>query len=362
MDLDRIRTFVRNSSKGLAEVTRNKAVEVQFIHESVREFLLGKYEDQWSGASGNFVGYSHEILKSFCLAQLKASISQNVDIPDPLPQASKAAQLRETLSLKFPFLEYSVLNVLYHANGGQKNAMDQGDFLTDFPLKRWVFLNNTLERHDIRRYTESVSLIYILAEKNLADLIRIHPQRESCFDVQSERYGPPIFAALATGSHEAVQTFLEVQAEIQPGERQLYHLCKQYSENRYKHTNFGRNFTFSKQRGLTSYIAERGNEVILAFLYASGKLDVNSRDRHNRTPLSWAASNEREAVAKLLLEKGAELETKDKYNRTPLLWAAHNGHEAVVKLLLEKALSWRLETIMVRRRCHWRHVTGTRRW
>ncbi|KAH8781059.1 heterokaryon incompatibility protein-domain-containing protein [Diaporthe sp. PMI_573] len=41
--LDQMRTFVRTSSKGLAEVTRNKASEVQFIHESVRDFLLGRY-------------------------------------------------------------------------------------------------------------------------------------------------------------------------------------------------------------------------------------------------------------------------------------------------------------------------------
>ncbi|KAH8658829.1 heterokaryon incompatibility protein-domain-containing protein [Tricladium varicosporioides] len=46
IDLDQIKTFIRSSSKGLAEVTRNKASEVQFIHESVRDFLLGKYEDQ----------------------------------------------------------------------------------------------------------------------------------------------------------------------------------------------------------------------------------------------------------------------------------------------------------------------------
>ncbi|KAL5324994.1 hypothetical protein ACEPPN_006116 [Leptodophora sp. 'Broadleaf-Isolate-01'] len=119
VELDQIKTFVRSSSKGLAEVTRNKASEVQFIHESVRDFLLGKYEGQWSRVSGNFVGHGHEILRNCCLAQLNASISEGVDIPDPLPQASKAAQLRETISLKFPFLEYSVLNVLRHANGAQ---------------------------------------------------------------------------------------------------------------------------------------------------------------------------------------------------------------------------------------------------
>jgi ankyrin repeat protein len=42
---------------------------------------------------------------------------------------------------------------------------------------------------------------------------------------------------------------------------------------------------------------------------------------------------------KLLLEKGTELETKDKdYGWTPLSWAASNGREAVVKLLLEKGV------------------------
>jgi ankyrin repeat protein len=338
VELVQMKTFVRSSSKGLAEVTRNKTSEVQFIHESVRDFLLGKYEGQWSGVSGNFVGHGHEILRDCCLAQLNASISQDVDIPDPLPQASKAAQLRETISLKFPFLEYSVLNVLRHANGAQQNAMEQGDFLADFPLQRWIFLNNTLERYDIRRYTESVSLLYILAEKNLADLIRIHPQRESCFDVEYERYGLPIFAALATGSYEAVQAFLEVQAEIKPQKPPLHHLCKQYSENRNKRTNFGRNFTFSRQRSVFSHVAEQGDEVILTFLCASGKLDVETKDKnYGQTPLSWAAEKGHEAVVKLLLEKGAEMETKDdNYSRTPLSWAAEKGHEAVVKLLLEK--------------------------
>jgi ankyrin repeat protein len=37
---------------------------------------------------------------------------------------------------------------------------------------------------------------------------------------------------------------------------------------------------------------------------------------------------------KLLLEKGAELETKDKDSLTPLLWAVGHRHEAMVKLLL----------------------------
>jgi ankyrin repeat protein len=49
-----------------------------------------------------------------------------------------------------------------------------------------------------------------------------------------------------------------------------------------------------------------------------------------------AASNGHEAVVKLLLEKGADMERKSSNGRTPLWWAAEGGHEAVMKLLLEK--------------------------
>ena len=67
-----------------------------------------------------------------------------------------------------------------------------------------------------------------------------------------------------------------------------------------------------------------------------GRRGVQDLD-YGRTPLSWAAEKGHEAVVKLLLEKGADVESKDRhYGQTPLSWAARSGHEAVVKLLLEK--------------------------
>ncbi|TVY31662.1 Vegetative incompatibility protein [Lachnellula occidentalis] len=336
VELDVMKTFVRSSSKGLAEVTRNKASKVQFIHESVRDFLLGKYGDRFTGVSSNFIGHSHELLRDCCLAQLNASIHQDIAIPDPLPKASEAAQLRQTVSSKFPFLEYSVLNVFHHANSAQRNAMDQSDFLADFPLQKWILHNNTIEKHDIRRYTQSVSFLYILAERNSADLIRISPQRKSGFDVESDRYGLPLFAALANKSHEAVQTLLEVQAaEVQPDNPLLHHLCKQYSENKNKPIDIGRDFVYSRQKGVFVSVAELREEIFLPFLSALGKFDVEWKDRLGSTPLSWVARSGRETAVKSLLEKGAELESRNNLDQTPLSCAARYGHKAVVKLLLE---------------------------
>lgn len=55
-----------------------------------------------------------------------------------------------------------------------------------------------------------------------------------------------------------------------------------------------------------------------------------------QTPLSWAIYNGHEAIARLLLEKGADLESKDKHSYPPLSRAIYNSHEAIAKLLLEK--------------------------
>ena len=54
---------------------------------------------------------------------------------------------------------------------------------------------------------------------------------------------------------------------------------------------------------------------------------------------------------------------RSSYGRTPLSWAARNGHEAVVKLLLEKGAELEAkESTVVGRRCRGRQRTGTRRW
>jgi hypothetical protein len=92
-------------------------------------------------------------------------------------------------------------------------------------------------------------------------------------------------------------------------------------------------------RSPLSWAVEKGHEAVVKLLLEKGA-ELEAKDnRYGQTPLSWAAVKGHEAVVKLLLEKGAELESKDNGSgRTPLSWTVENGHEAVVKLLLEKGV------------------------
>jgi hypothetical protein len=69
---------------------------------------------------------------------------------------------------------------------------------------------------------------------------------------------------------------------------------------------------------LASYLGF--SEVVEDILFKEKPdIDLETSNENGRTPLSWAAQQGHEAVVKLLLEKGAEIEAKDDDGRTPLL-------------------------------------------
>jgi hypothetical protein len=337
---DVIEKFILDSSKGLVEITTSKASTVQFIHESVKDFLwkengLGKI---WSDLASNFEEQSHERLKQCCLSYMNV-VFTHLEIPKSLPKASsqEAAHNRQLLTSAFPFLKYTVRNVLYHADAAERGGIVQTSFLQSFPLANWIKLGNLCE-HEVRTHTQHVSLLYVLAEMDTPNLIKVYPSNLLYLKAEKERYGPPLFAALATGSEEAVRAFVEVHAATLTPGSWLHSLCSQYCPNISRRWKFRHHFEFSNQRTLLSYLGELGDEVLFALALETGKFMPDLRDQDGRTPLSWATRNGRWAVVKLLLETGkVDIDSKDQDGRTPLSWAAQNGYEAVVKMLLETA-------------------------
>ncbi|KAK3302370.1 uncharacterized protein B0T15DRAFT_487544 [Chaetomium strumarium] len=324
---DTIERFVLNSSKGLAEMTKSKIPTVQFIHESVRDFLLKEkgLSVLWSDLGTTFEGQSHDLLKQHCAAYITATdITSHLDIADPLPKASSAEgkELRQKTAEVFPFLQYAVEMVLWHADTAQAAGICQVNFL-----------RNICATYDNRRHKSAPSLLYLLAEQNLPALIHIHDQNQHAFDIEDERYGPPILAALACGSHEAVTAMLEALEQ--------YHgrSCPRAIDGTIiklllDHGAKG-DATDATGRTLLSRAAANGYEAVVRLLLDRGAA-IEAADTDGLTPLSWAARHGYESVLRLLLDRGAAIEAADTDGLTPLSWAARHGYESVLRLLLDR--------------------------
>jgi hypothetical protein len=82
--------------------------------------------------------------------------------------------------------------------------------------------------------------------------------------------------------------------------------------------------------------ASDGDKKLVQRLLKEEKLDVNSRDWDDLTPLIPAASAGHVDIVKLLLKEGADVNAKDKDGITALMEASIMGHGKIVDLLLKE--------------------------
>lgn len=81
---------------------------------------------------------------------------------------------------------------------------------------------------------------------------------------------------------------------------------------------------------------QRGSnyEAVVELLLIDPRVNANTTDVNDRTPLSWTAGEGYYTRAKLILAKdGVDLVLKDYHSQTPQDWAEKNGHKAVVEIL-----------------------------
>lgn len=330
ISIDDMGRFVLSSSKGLAEVTRSKRRTVQFIHESVRDFLIkdNGLRDLWHELGEDFESLSHDRLKQCCLtyvSNVKSGYLPSSSSPTSttLPKASsdKAEALRESVSAKSPFLEYAVRQVFYHANEAAA-GLQQSAFLGQFSLEAWIDLDNLFEKHQSRRHTPSATFLYLFAEKNWTRLVATQLGRDPQTNLEGELYQYPLFAAIANGHRNAAEVILQ-------------HCINSESDNTLQILR-GPTPMVPQDRTLLSWAAQKTGEGVVKLLLDTGTIDVNMTDYYGDTTLSWAVKNGHEGIVRLLLNTGtADVNITNFYGDTALSWAVHIGHEGIVKLLLD---------------------------
>ncbi|KAJ5769523.1 hypothetical protein N7520_004082 [Penicillium odoratum] len=389
--LSRSHIYVISCSKGLAEVTKSGNPTVQFIHESVRDFLVkdgGLYE-LWPELGLDWQSPSHNRLKNYCHAYI--GLTKFGGSGSMLQGSSKSEYKAETLA-KYPLLEYVGQNILFHANFAAR-AIPQDDFLASFDVTSWISISNLFEKFGVRQYTRDASLLYILADKGYPELIRTKLKRDPEINIFGERDKFPIFAALARGDKDSTAALLGLSSIVVDGIDIAEGLNSRKDLGEYKgrtplswailnqRTEIfkallrsgmdvnkrvdrdGNTLLFlavahgnreiselliqkgavvhatnKKKQNLLCLAAQEGHRDITALLLDQG-LDVNSRLQKKRTALVLAIQNGHQATAELLIDRGADLSILDGSRRTLLHWAAEKGLEAVAKTLIERGLS-----------------------
>ena len=102
--------------------------------------------------------------------------------------------------------------------------------------------------------------------------------------------------------------------------------------------NFGADLGAKDVYGNTPlYWASYMNRIAIAKLLIERGADVEAKDNDGgRTPLHFAANWNRIETAKLLIERGADVEAKDKWGQTPLHFASSWNHIEIAELLLDR--------------------------
>jgi hypothetical protein len=387
---DRMETFLLSSSKGLAELTKGKTITVQFIHESVRDFLVHQNGlEEICGEHESLESTAHEELKHCCFRGM------TFDLPRQLEQRKSKKQLltpeeQSSLRARYPFAEYATIYVLHHADQAVVRFCQQHFLADQFTIHVWVQRYNAFQKSKPDVYGEAPNLTYLCAERNLASLV---PQPSEALSTCAQRYRTPLVAAIVNSSWEVVRKFLngmdvsDVEEAIMemrsrtrlaltaestlsvPWRWAMYNdllhlsghllsahlsesgidpLMRKYvnglyaiSERRPKEVlqmlmdaGAGRKAQGGKYGTALRAASQGGYEKVVQMLLDAGA-DVNARGGHFGSALQAASFNDHEKVVQMLLDAGADVSAQEGPYGNALRAASQGGYEKVVQMLLD---------------------------
>jgi ankyrin repeat protein len=304
---DAIRRRITDSSKGLIEIRKGEEETVQFIHESVNDFLLRnkRLETLDSGLESNAIGASHDRLRACCMSYL---MIKELPLPEGRPHVDELGSI-------YPFLEYASTHVLEHAEEAQARCIVQKDFVQSLQQPHGEFeqlrrFHNAFEEYPRLGCSRGVRLLYMLSFHGHRELVNIVPlEKEVDVNAQGGIYGNALQAASVEGNEEIVAMLLEKGTDIN-----------------------AQGGIYGNALQAASY---EGNEKVVAMLLEKGAA-INAQGGTYSTALQAASWRESKKIVAMLLEKGADSNAQGGIYGNALQAASSNGNEEIVVMLLEK--------------------------
>ncbi|KAJ3536445.1 hypothetical protein NM208_g6710 [Fusarium decemcellulare] len=165
-------------------------------------------------------------------------------------------------------------------------------------------------------------------------------------DLADDRGSTPLYVAVWRNNMEAVKLLLTLDG-VDPnaeGDRGRYTPLmlaahEEYSEDivdvLLRHPKTNREAKNRDGQTALSIAASGGVDKSLKRLLSEQGIEVNTRDKHGRSPLSWAARNGKLTAVCSLLSAGADINSVDDTGHTALMLAVLGGWHGTVQVLLD---------------------------
>ncbi|CAF98557.1 unnamed protein product [Tetraodon nigroviridis] len=173
------------------------------------------------------------------------------------------------------------------------------------------------------------------------DSITLSFEKENTFD-SSEVQKRKLCDAIRTKDTAKLMKILQpqdVDLLLDGGDSLLHHAVTLANEEAVKFlllNNANPNLANARGSTVLHVATERHLKPTVELLLGRRSTNVNAKDEDQYTALHWAAQNGDEAIARLLLDRGAAINETDGRGRTPAHIACQHGQENVIRVLLSR--------------------------
>jgi ankyrin repeat protein len=334
-----IQRYITSTSKGLIEVWTlsdddNSSVQseseeeedtdgtddlhgkvVQFIHESVKDFLVSVkgLQSLDSSLGKDIIGQCHSRLANCCLSYImmrSLEFLDREDAPDVHESHLETGKSTDPTKL-YPFLSYASVYILDHIEAAEVGGVSQVEVLVNLQQgsKEIRRIQNIANFVDIDTWKDKAEVIHVAAGKGFYETFMVLLE-ELKVNVN------------AVGSFDGTA----LQAAARGGFKNIVELCLDHGADVNTMSSF---FGTALQAAATS-----GHEKIVQLCLDHGA-DVNAVGGSFGTALQAAAARGHENIVHLCLDHGADVNTMSGFFGTALQAAANSGHEKIVQLCLD---------------------------
>lgn len=346
---DRMQKLVNSLSGGLAEVKYHKDEGiVQFIHQSVNDFMLSKglrflvsrtYDTIDGGDvrvlensnNNEIIGRGQDRLTKSCINYLRLA---------DLPWEIANHETRHKFNKTFPFIDYATNYWHIHAEKAEQRGILQEHIArkfeeTDQLFRKWTILYDILRMLGAREFAKDVALFHVGSSSNLQSVVLYLLQEGNSIEAQDQAGNRALHYAAREGHKDMVEMLLN--AKVNMGAKNDKGVTPMELAAGKGHDDVVR-LLLGRGADINNALqaaANAGSVALIKYLL-DNNADINACGGTYGTALQAAASVDQKDVVQFLIKHGADVNLQGGRYGTALQAAASRGNHAIVQLLLEQ--------------------------